>query len=144
MRSLISPRPRPIRAELRDLNVYRLLERASAYRPGAEADVDALTKFTLRTLARRTSLEDEIAPRRHPRSTRRRHRPRAVARLGIGVETTSALLVAAGDNPERLRNEATFAHLCGVRLSTRAAANKNVTASTVVVTAKRTPRSGRS
>jgi len=24
------------------------------------------------------------------------------------------LLVAAGDNPERLRNEATFAHLCGV------------------------------
>ena len=25
----------------------------------------------------------------------------------------SALLVAAGDNPERLRNEAAFAHLCG-------------------------------
>ena len=24
------------------------------------------------------------------------------------------MLVAAGDNPERLRNEATFAHLCGV------------------------------
>ena len=26
----------------------------------------------------------------------------------------TALLVAAGDNPERLRTEATFAHLCGV------------------------------
>jgi transposase len=26
----------------------------------------------------------------------------------------SALLVAAGDNPERLKGEATFAHLCGV------------------------------
>jgi transposase len=26
----------------------------------------------------------------------------------------SALLVAAGDNPERLKNEATFAKLCGV------------------------------
>ena len=25
----------------------------------------------------------------------------------------SAILVAAGDNPERLRNEAAFAHLCG-------------------------------
>jgi len=30
------------------------------------------------------------------------------------VETASALLVAAGDNPERLRSERTFAHLCGV------------------------------
>ena len=39
--------------------------------------------------------------------------PHLVARLGIGVECASALLVAAGDNPERLRNEATFAHLCG-------------------------------
>ena len=37
-----------------------------------------------------------------------------VARVGIGTECASALLVAAGDNPERLRSEATFAHLCGV------------------------------
>jgi transposase len=36
-----------------------------------------------------------------------------VAGVGIGVECASALLVAAGDNPDRLRNEATFAHLCG-------------------------------
>jgi Transposase IS116/IS110/IS902 family len=40
--------------------------------------------------------------------------PALVARPGIGTECASALLVAAGDNPERLRNEATFAHLCGV------------------------------
>lgn len=32
---------------------------------------------------------------------------------GVGTDT-AALIVAAGDNPERLRNEATFAHLCGV------------------------------
>ena len=37
-----------------------------------------------------------------------------VARSGLGTDTTSALLVAAGDNPNRLRNEASFAHLCGV------------------------------
>ena len=36
-----------------------------------------------------------------------------LGRLGLGAESASALLVAAGDNPERLRNEATFAHLCG-------------------------------
>lgn len=39
--------------------------------------------------------------------------PELVARVGIGTESASALLVAAGDNPERLRHEATFAHLCG-------------------------------
>ena len=33
---------------------------------------------------------------------------------GLGTDTAGALIVAAGDNPERLRNEATFAHLCGV------------------------------
>ena len=33
---------------------------------------------------------------------------------GIGTDTAGALLVAAGDNPDRLRSEAAFAHLCGV------------------------------
>jgi transposase len=33
---------------------------------------------------------------------------------GVGIETAGALLVAAGDNPDRLANEASFAALCGV------------------------------
>lgn len=33
---------------------------------------------------------------------------------GAGTQTASALLVAAGDNPERLRSSASFAALCGV------------------------------
>jgi hypothetical protein len=37
--------------------------------------------------------------------------PESAARPG--TDTASALLVAAGDNPGRLRNEATFAHVCG-------------------------------
>ena len=32
---------------------------------------------------------------------------------GVGVDTASALLVAAGDNPERLSSEASCAALCG-------------------------------
>jgi transposase len=39
--------------------------------------------------------------------------PELVATLGVGTDAASALLVAAGDNPERLRSEAAFAHLCG-------------------------------
>jgi Transposase IS116/IS110/IS902 family len=40
--------------------------------------------------------------------------PALVAINGVGTQTAAALLVAAGDNPERLRSEAAFAHLCGV------------------------------
>ena len=115
MRSLISTAPDDIRAELRHLNVYRLLERCSAFRPGAGHDPRSLTKLTLRLLARRAlSLETEVAELDailEPLAADTA--PELVARLGIGTECASALLVAAGDNPERLRDEATFAHLCG-------------------------------
>ncbi len=39
--------------------------------------------------------------------------PELIAQVGVGTDSASALLVAAGDNPGRLRREATFAHLCG-------------------------------
>ena len=34
--------------------------------------------------------------------------------FGVGFDTAAALLVAVGDNPERLRCESAFAALCGV------------------------------
>ena len=36
-----------------------------------------------------------------------------VARHGVGYETAGQLLVTAGDNPDRLRHESSFAALCG-------------------------------
>ena len=39
--------------------------------------------------------------------------PELLGLYGVGVDTAAALLVAAGDNPERLRSEAAWAHLCG-------------------------------
>lgn len=44
----------------------------------------------------------------------RTHRPRLLDIVGIGPDSAAALLIAAGDNPERLANEAAFAALCGV------------------------------
>jgi transposase len=32
---------------------------------------------------------------------------------GVGYDVAARLLVAAGDNPERLRSEAAWAHMCG-------------------------------
>jgi transposase len=39
--------------------------------------------------------------------------PRLLARFGIGPDSAGALLVAAGDNPSRLRSDACFSMLCG-------------------------------
>ena len=40
--------------------------------------------------------------------------PRLLAQHGVGPHTAATLLVTAGDNPNRLRNEAALAALCGV------------------------------
>lgn len=40
--------------------------------------------------------------------------PQLLALRGVGPEVASTLLVAAGDNPQRLEHEASFAALCGV------------------------------
>ena len=116
MRSIICTAPDDIRDELRHLSVPQMLAKAAAYRPRDRHCVAGATRFTLRMLARRaialeaemneidTILKDLVAETA----------PELVARSGLGTDTTSALLVAAGDNPDRLRNEASFAHLCGV------------------------------
>jgi len=40
--------------------------------------------------------------------------PALCALKGVGTDVAGAVLVAAGDNPERLRSEGAFANLCGV------------------------------
>jgi transposase len=39
--------------------------------------------------------------------------PGLVGLHGVGVDTAAILCVAAGDNPQRARSEAAWAHLCG-------------------------------
>ena len=116
MRSLISTAPESIRDELRHLKAGPMLDTASAYRPGTKQDLVSLTKFSLRLLARRAiALEAEVAGLDTLLSPLvAETAPELLAVMGLGADTASALLVAAGDNPERLRSEATFAHLCGV------------------------------
>jgi len=116
MRSLISTSPESIREELRHLKAAPMLECASAYRPGIRRDLVSITKFSLRLLARRAiALEAEVTELDALLSPLvAETAPELLAVMGLGTDTASALLVAAGDNPERLRSEATFAHLCGV------------------------------
>ena len=116
MRSLVSTAPDEVRAELRDLSIYKVLQIASAYRHTGKTDVTTLTKLALRTLARRAlALEEEVKEiDRILKTLVAETAPELNAIDGVGTDVASALLVAAGDNPERLKNESTFAKLCGV------------------------------
>ncbi|MEU5538470.1 IS110 family transposase [Streptomyces sp. NPDC020362] len=72
--------------------------------------------FTLRLLARRIQqLTAEVKELAHRvTSAVRRCHPQLLDVIGVGPDSAAALLIAAGDNPERLASEASFAALCGV------------------------------
>jgi transposase len=111
----IKPAPDQLRAELRDLTWAKLRDRCAGLRPGGLDDVTAAVKFTLRSLARRiVALEAEIADLdRQLRPLVTATAPTLSAIYGVGLDVAATLLVAAGDNPDRLDSPAAFAHLCG-------------------------------
>jgi transposase len=84
-------------------------------RPGSDPVVFA-TKTALRVLGRRLlHLDAEMAELDgHLTELVAATAPELLAVFGVGTDTAAALLVAAGDNPERLRSDAAWAHLCGV------------------------------
>ena len=63
---------------------------------------------------------------------------------GCGTTTAAALVVAAGDNPGRLKGEAAFSMMCGAPRSPRRAGRRTGTGSTAAATGRRTGRSTRS
>lgn len=106
-----------LRATLEPLPAHRLMAACAALdTTGDPADPAVAMHYTLAALAQRwLSLHSEI--RAH--TIRLRHltitaAPDLVAAYGIGPDTAGELLVAAGDNPHRIRSEAAFAKLCGV------------------------------
>jgi transposase len=138
MRALVVTAPDEIREAFRGLTIHQLVAAAARLRPANPTTAEGATKFALRELARRVlSLDAEIkrintilAPLVAATA------PGLVSRHGIGTDTAAALLVAAGDNPERLHSEASFAHLCG---------SAPIDASSGLVTRKRlNPRGNRS
>lgn len=115
MKALLVTAPEPLRSDLRGLTVTELVASAAAFRPGDITTIAAATKFALRGLARRyQQLDTEISALdlQLARLTAMAA-PALMAVNGVGPDVAGALLVAVGDNPERLRSEASFASLCG-------------------------------
>jgi transposase len=115
LRALVVTAPAELREPLRDLPIGRLASTTARLRPGPILTTAAATKLALRQLGQRyQALEAELAAvdAELDRLTAQAA-PRLRQRFGVGPEIAGALLVAAGDNPGRLRSEAAFSMLCG-------------------------------
>ena len=115
LRAVLVTAPPTLRDQLSALSPAALIDRCAKTRPGTATTIEAGVKRTLKALARRhQQLAAEIAE--HTRELTRlveHTAPALLAEHGAGPDTAAALLIAAGDNPERLHSEAAFAALCG-------------------------------
>ncbi len=116
MRALLVTGPSNLREQLRGSTVATLVATAARLRPADPTTRVGATKLALRELARRVLSLDAECQRLEAvlEPLVATTAPDLVAARGVGTDTAGALLVAAGDNSQRLRSEAAFAHLCGV------------------------------
>jgi transposase len=109
--------PDELLKRLHGLSTKELVSVATRFRIGDDLrDVPSATKFALRSVARRyEALSEEIAElEAHLDRLVAQVAPELVSLAGIGTDHAATLLMVAGDNPQRLRSEASFASLCGV------------------------------
>lgn len=116
MHALVTSAVDPLRAQLRSCSPSKLVDRCIGLRPGKLVGPVEATKFALRELAPRHRALDEEVSRFDSELAHlvAERAPRLLELVGVGTDVAGALLVTAGDNPDRLRSEAAFAHLCGV------------------------------
>jgi len=105
-----------LRASLEPLTDFKLITACAALEPATDlCDPDAAMRHVLGALARRwLVLHAEIKIHSHHLKQRTKAAvPALVAAFGIGPDIAAELLVAAGDNTNRIRSEAALAKLCG-------------------------------
>jgi len=116
MKALVVTAPAEVRESLKGLQGIKLVGHCAGFRPRQMTTPAAATKLSLRTLAQRyrylsaeiSTIDPELA--RLTKETA----PELVNAFGMGPNTAAALLITAGDNPERITSKSAFAALCGV------------------------------
>ena len=115
-RALILTGPDELRARFAGHRAAALAAGIAALRPRPGDAAEYAVRIALRELGRRVEfldaqierLDDLIVPLVTVRA------PGLLSLYGVGPDTASMLLIAAGDRPERLRSEAAWAHMCAV------------------------------
>jgi len=117
LRHLVFTAPEEIRVRFKDRPKAGLVTEAANMRPRKGSDpITYRTNLVIRGLAKRIQgLNTEIKTIDQAlRLLIEEKAPGLAALHGVGTDTAASLLVAAGDNPDRLHNERSWAHLCGV------------------------------
>ena len=115
LHALVVTAPEQVKHQLGELTPKDRVKVCAAFRPHPDNTTIAHAKRALRTLARRyQTLTAEITELdTHINRLCAQANPALLAAPGIGADTAATLLIAAGDNPERMTTESSFAALCG-------------------------------
>jgi transposase len=117
MRHLVYSAPDPLAKDVKGVSVAALVKDAGALCPDGSSDPASMaTMVALRSPAKRTrALAAECAELDTMISSLvTSAAPGLLGRFGVGPLTAATLLVAAGDNSERFKSEAAWAHFCGI------------------------------
>lgn len=116
IKDLILTAPEPMRRQLRDRTTRQRVKMCAAWRPGPVSDPTSALRRALHDLALRwRALDAEIKSLEADLERLLGELvPSILAEPGAGIDVAAKLLIAAGENPERLKSEASFAALCGV------------------------------
>lgn len=117
LRHLVFCAPEEIRIRFKDRYKTGLVNEAASMQPRKGSDPLAYTtNLVIRNLARRVKrLNDEMREvDRMLTGLINQTAPSLLELYGLGTDTAASLLVAAGDNPDRLHSEGSWARLCGV------------------------------
>lgn len=114
--SMLVTAPDTVRAKYRGMTTQALITRLAACRPDEQVDTPGTAALqAMRQLARArldaSSKADDLEEQM--RELLNAHYPQILAIYGAGTITAAQLVVTAGGNPRRIRNEAAFANLCG-------------------------------
>jgi transposase len=115
LKNLVVTAPDQLRESLTAITTKQLVVRCARMRRSDRLDAVNATRTALRTLARRHQiLDQEIAELDAVLAElTARAAPRLLREPGIGPEIAARLLLVAGDNPSRIRNDSALAALCG-------------------------------
>jgi transposase len=117
LRSVLITALAALRDELEPLTATARFARCARLRVDStpSADPGHAAKQALRILARQIAAVDTELNKLRVGLTQLAEsaNPELMAARGIGVDSASALLITAGDNPERMRSESAFDSLCG-------------------------------
>lgn len=114
LKAVLVTAPPSLRDTLRGLTTTALVKKCAGMRLTGDL-AEAGTKRILRSLAHRIhhlTTEADTLQQTLTELTEQAN-PQLTAAFGVGPDTAAALLIAAGDNPERIHTEAGFAALCG-------------------------------